>query len=114
MDEMGWFAEGLAVRVSGQLYSSHRGVALQAVKDGLAPKSLAAAWSGKHRYGVAGSMAKFVEAKWGKRTVLDLLKATSNVQALKRLSTTQESFLRDWRTWVERAEHGEKSESSIN
>lgn len=102
MDDVAWFIEGLAVRVSGQLESSHRGVAQKAIIEGTAPKTLEAAWSGKHRYGIAGSMARFVETTWGKATVLDLLKATSNSEALNRLKTTEDRFLRDWRAWVER------------
>jgi hypothetical protein len=101
MDEMGWFAEGLAVRVSGQLESVHKEVAKRAVNEGKVPNLLSEAWSGKYRYGVAGSMVKFVEAKWGKGKVLDLLKATSNPEALKMLNLSDGDFIHAWRQWVE-------------
>src|SRR5262249_41774892 len=54
MDELGWFVEGLAVYVSGQLEHSHQSSARTAIAEGRAPTNLAKAWSGKHRYGVCG------------------------------------------------------------
>jgi hypothetical protein len=76
-------------------------VAKRAVNEGKVPNLLSEAWSGKYRYGVAGSMVKFVEAKWGKGKVLDLLKATSNPEALKMLNLSDGDFIHAWRQWVE-------------
>lgn len=100
MDDMGWFIEGLAVLVSGQLEGHHAAVAKEAIATGRAPTSLAAAWSGRLRYGVCGSMAAYVDAHWGRAKVADLLSAASNASALDRLGVTEPAFLSGWQAWV--------------
>src|SRR5262249_4104940 len=72
MDDLGWFVEGLAVYVSGQLENAHRDAASQALAKGQAPVSLAKAWGGRYRYGVCGSMVRFVDERWGRQMLSDL------------------------------------------
>jgi hypothetical protein len=100
MDEMGWFVEGLAVLVSGQLENAHRTGASEAIKAGRAPKSLADAWSGRYRYAVCGSMVQFVEARFGRALVNQLLSVTSTAEALKLLNTSEQDFLEAWKAHV--------------
>lgn len=96
MDDMGWFVEGLAVYVSGQLEHTHRTAAADAIRLGKAPAKLADAWAGKHRYGVSGSLVEFVEKRYGRETIRKLLTITSNGDALKLLDTTEAQLLHDW------------------
>jgi hypothetical protein len=100
MDDCGWFVEGLAVYVSGQLERSHRGAAAEAIRAGKAPAHLADAWSGRYRYGVAGSMVAFVDHKYG-RAVLDrMLAVTTNAEALALMKTNEGDFLAAWKAGV--------------
>jgi hypothetical protein len=100
MDECGWFVEGLAVYVSGQLDQSHRTAARDALKAGKAPTRLADAWSGRYRYGVSGSMVEFVDQRYRRDVVKKLLGVVSNREALKLLKTTEDEFLAAWKGHV--------------
>jgi len=97
MDDLGWFVEGLAVLVSGQLDAEHRRDARRAIAAGLAPTRLATAWSGRWRYGVAGSLAEYVDRRWGRATVTAMLADTTQSGLLARLGVTEEELLSRWR-----------------
>jgi Collagenase len=100
MDDLGWFVEGLATYVSGQLSHEHRGAAIKAIQADKAPRRLADAWSGQYRYGVCGSMVEFVDQRWGRETIWKLLSVTKPDVALKLLGVTEEQFLEDWQKSV--------------
>src|SRR5262249_37261374 len=100
MDDSGWFIEGLAVLVSGQLERSHRTAAREALQAVKAPTRLADAWSGRYRYGVSGSMVEFVDNRYGRDAIKKLLKVVSNEDAMKLLKTTEREFLEAWKEHV--------------
>lgn len=100
LDDLGWFTEGLATYVSGQLDAQHAGRAADAIARGEAPEHLADAWSGPYRYGVAGSMVAFIDATWGRHHLRALLHATSTVDLLDALGVTEAGFLDRWEGWV--------------
>lgn len=100
LKEIGWFAEGLATYVSGQLEARHEGRATAAIREGRAPDRLADAWSGPDRYGVAGSMVAFIHDAWGRETLHALLAATSQAELLGELGTSEQDFLACWKDWV--------------
>jgi hypothetical protein len=90
---MGWFVEGLAVFVSGQLRDGH----LAIPPDGLVPASLAETWSGKYRYYVAGELVKTIDTRWGHPTLLRLVRARSNAEILSILGISESELLAHWR-----------------
>jgi hypothetical protein len=96
LDSIGWFIEGLAVLVSGRLDSSWLADAIQVVKEDRAPARLAQFWSGKERYALAGSLVSFVDRKYSRERISQLLRATSQTEILKLLNTTEESLISDW------------------
>jgi hypothetical protein len=96
-DDLGWFIEGLAVLVSGQLTDDRVTQVRTAIAAGTAPNKLDEVWSGKLRYGFAGSLASYVDTRWGRATTRRLLAATSNAEALKLLGTTEPALLVDWK-----------------
>lgn len=100
MDEVGWFVEGLAVLVSDQLDARRMTQVRAAVADDAGPTALADAWSGPARYGVGGSMVRFIETTWGRPLLFDLMAETSNAAILSRLGLTEQEFLTRWRTWL--------------
>ena len=96
-DDLAWFIEGVAVLVSGQLTDARVAQVRAAVAAGTAPRKLDDVWSGKLKYGFAGSLAAYVDKRWGRPTTRRLLAATSNAQALAMLGTTEYVLLADWR-----------------
>ena len=100
MDDVGWFVEGLAVFVSGQLDHDRLSAAAAAVKAGTAPTTLATLWSGPQKYGLAGSMIAYVDATYGRQTVIDLLPMTRQDEILAKLGVTEAQLLDDWRAWL--------------
>ena len=97
MDELAWFVEGLATTVSGQLEDSHAGDARAALNAGRGPKSLAKAWSGRYRYGVSGSLVRFIETTRGRAMIDRLLRVGTNAAAMATLGTSEGAFLSAWR-----------------
>jgi hypothetical protein len=99
LDSIGWFIEGLAVLVSGQLDAKR----VQEAKTALAhkaPASLGEVWSGKHRYGLAGTLVKFVLARRGLGGARQLLAYTRAEQFLSDLGLSESELLERWRQWV--------------
>ena len=97
MENLGWFIEGLAVLVSGQLDSTRINSLAEAKEQNKLPADLKTAWSGKYRYAVSGSLVGFVKDKWGKETILKLMKCTKENEVLKLLNTTENELLDEWK-----------------
>lgn len=100
LEDIGWFIEGLATYVSGQLETSHARRAAEALDAGEGPDRLAEAWSGPYRYGVAGSLVAFIDERWGRDSLIAALEITSPEEFHGLLGTTEDEFLADWETWV--------------
>lgn len=100
LEDIGWFIEGLATYVSGQLETSHAGRAAEALAESSGPERLADAWSGPYRYGVAGSLVEFVDEQWGRETLRAALEVSTQDQLLALLGTTETGFLAGWENWV--------------
>ena len=100
LEDIGWFIEGLATYVSGQLEASHEGRAAEALAAGEGPERLADAWSGPYRYGVAGSLVAYIEERWGGDTLRAALDATTQDELLGLLEVTEADLLAGWERWV--------------
>ena len=99
MDETGWFLEGLAIYVAGQLDATRERQAREAAAAGR-PTSRAQARSGTGRYAVAGSLVRYVDQTYGRAALKAMLRAVSNEELLATLGTTEERLLADWRASV--------------
>lgn len=99
-EEVGWFAEGLAVVVAGQLNRGRYSDPADAIREGAAPEKLQNAWSGQHRYAVAGSIADYIDKTYGRGVLFDLMSVTTEVEFLARLGTSEQQLLDAWRAWV--------------
>jgi len=99
-EPIGWFIEGVAVLVSGQLAEKKRFTAAQAIKDGRAPRRLTNAWSGKYRYGVSGSLVAYLDHTLGRPRLRSLLAATSPAELLAGIGMTEDELLQGWQRWV--------------
>lgn len=100
LDAIGWFVEGLAVLVSGQLDAGHLAAAKEAIEHGKAPTQLANAWSGKYRYGVSGSLVQHIENRYGREKLISLLSSTSEKEILDELQLTEQELLTQWQKAV--------------
>lgn len=100
LEDLGWFIEGLATYISGQLEAAHAGRAAEALAEGEGPRKLGEAWSGPYRYGVAGSLVAYVDDRWGRETLRAALEVTTQDQLLDLLDTTEAEFLIAWERWV--------------
>lgn len=99
-DDIGWFVEGLAVYASGQLDHDRLSRPEEAIRNGAAPTALAKAWSGKYRYGVAGSLVAYIDKTYGRKTLIALLPATTQAEILGELGLSEAELLERWKAWV--------------
>lgn len=99
-EEIGWFVEGLAVVVAGQLNRDRYSDPAAAVRAGAAPSKLQDAWSGQHRYAIAGSMVDYIDKHYGRDVLYDLMRVTTEADFLDRLDVGEQELLSAWRIWV--------------
>ena len=100
MDDAGWFVEGLAFHVAGQLTEQRLARVRSAVAEGQSPARLTDAFSGQLRYDTSASIVRFIEIRWGRATLKKLLPVMTNAEILALLATTEENLLAAWREWV--------------
>jgi hypothetical protein len=100
LEEIGWFVEGLAAYASGQLEGRHKGAARKAIETNAAPKKLAKAWSGPHRYGVSGSLVQYIDVTYGREMILKMLPVASQTDLLNMIKLTEPQLLDAWRKFV--------------
>ena len=101
LDGIDWFVEGLANFASGQLDEQR----LQGVRKALAdlksqPTQLKQVWSGKDRYGQAGSLVAYIDRRFGRAMLVRMLAATTPQQLLDMLGLTEAQLIADWRASV--------------
>ena len=99
-EEVGWFIEGLAVHVSGQLDQDHTAEPREAIDQGEAPTHLSEAWSGKYRYGVCGSLVAYMDSVFGRDTLRDMLAVTNQVDLLALAGVTESELLFRWKEFI--------------
>lgn len=97
MDDLGWFAEGVAVLVSGQLDDERRAQAKEAIEAGVALTQLEDAWSGQYRYAVGGTLAEFVYQRLGREGLLAALSYEKLPELLEALKMSADEVLAAWK-----------------
>lgn len=102
MDELGWWIEGIAVYASGQLDEARLAGVRDLLGKNAAPNVLKKFWSGKNKYGLAGSMAAWIDKSSGRAVVFNLLSCADTSQVLKTLQTDETALLEAWgKYWAE-------------
>jgi hypothetical protein len=96
---LGWFVEGAAVLGSGQLDAAARS-RVRALVMTYSPATPQSALTGPSGYDVVGSMAHYIDQRYGRASLADLLTARSESELLERLGTSRAQFLEDWRAFV--------------
>ncbi len=97
MDAMGWLVEGLAVHVSGQLTPQRIEGVKKLMNENKEPKKLENIWSGKNKYGSAGSLVRFIDKIYGRQKLYGLLAFSDSAEALNYLGISEEKLLQEWK-----------------
>lgn len=100
LDEIAWFVEGLATYVSGQLDTERFDRAkAELAKLGHAPP-LSALWTGPDRYGMSGSLVRYIDETFGRKTLIQMLGASNQDDLLSMIDLEEDELLENWRRWM--------------
>lgn len=91
-----WLVEGLAVYASGQCDSLRLAEVKQDIKENKIPDKLENFWTGKHKYGLAGSMMMYIDKKFGRKKVIELLPLVSKEQVMEKLGISEQQLIEEW------------------
>lgn len=94
-----WLVEGFATYASGQLDTGRISGVKESDNQKL-PASLDVFWTGKLKYGLAGSAVMFIDKKFGRSVLLSLLTLTTKAEVLQKLGVTEEQFILHWKEFV--------------
>lgn len=95
-----WFVEGLATYASGQCDAVRMVEIKNAIKRNEAPLALDNFWKGSLKYGLSGSMVKYIDVKFGRNKLNALLKFTDKSELLKSLGVTEQELVEGWRNYI--------------
>jgi hypothetical protein len=91
-----WLAEGFATYASGQLTESRLEEVRKLVEENKAPATLDDFWKGKHRYGLSGSVVRFIDKKFGRSALLNLLALRKKSEVLETLQISEHELITAW------------------
>jgi hypothetical protein len=97
-----WFVEGLAVYVSGQCDSTRLGEIKNALSAGAIPMDLDKFWTGNLKYGLSGSVVMYIDYKFGRQELIDLLNLNKKDELLEKLNIKEPDFLNGWEQYIEK------------
>lgn len=100
-DGIDWFVEGLATFASGQCDSSRIAEVKKAIIEKKIPKELDNFWTGNIKYGLAGSIVMFIDEKYGREKLKDLLPMNKKSQIVIALKTTESELLEEWKKCIQ-------------
>lgn len=95
-----WFVEGLATYASGQCDSVRLSEVKKSLAEGKIPERLDDFWTGKIKYGLSGSVVMFIDHKYGRTKLIELLPFTKKTEMLSALRTTESELLAGWRKYL--------------
>jgi hypothetical protein len=96
-----WFVEGLATFASGQADASRMAEVKKAILENSIPKSLDEFWTGKIKYGLSGSVVKYIDHRYGRNKLIELLPLNKKLEILSLLKTTEPELLAEWKMYVQ-------------
>jgi len=99
MDDFGWLTEGLANYASGQLTDGKLAQVREQIRLGNTPGQLVDFWKGRFRYQQSGSLIRFIDKKYGREKLKELLPLTNLTDMMKTLKTTEAELIADWKVF---------------
>lgn len=100
VQQLDWFVEGLATYASGQCDRARLAEVQQAVTAGKIPPTLDQFWTGKLRYGLSGSVVMYLDHKYGRQKLLELLPLNNKKNLLERLGISEKELMDGWRAFI--------------
>ena len=100
VDNIDWFVEGLAVYASGQCDSIRLSAVRNAIVRNTIPSSLDQFWTGDLKYGLSGSVIMYLDARYGRTKLIELLKYNKKDQVLTALATSEKELLSGWTRYI--------------
>jgi hypothetical protein len=95
-----WFVEGLATYASGQCDSARISEVRSALIDDNIPMKLSDFWSGKLRYGLSATVVMYIDEKYGREKLIELLIYNDINDILESLNATETEILSGWRKFI--------------
>lgn len=102
VDGIDWFVEGLATYASGQCDSLRIAEIRKAISDNNIPKKLDDFWKGNLRYGLSGSVVLYIDKKYGRGKLKELLHFNKKTDLLLTLNTTESELLEKWKEYIKK------------
>jgi hypothetical protein len=100
VEGMDWFVEGLATYASGQCDSLRIAQVKEAIAENKIPNTLNDFWTGKFKYGLSGSVVMFIDAKYGRNVLADLLIYNKKSDLLAALKISESELISEWKTYL--------------
>lgn len=100
-EDIDWFIEGLATFASGQCDSSRIAEVKNAISENKIPSNLDKFWTGKIKYGLSGSVVKYIDQKYGREKLKQLLPLNKNADILSNLKITESELLNQWKKYMQ-------------
>lgn len=91
-----WFTEGLATYISGMLDLDYAGAVQSRLNAGFAPTTLAQVWADQASYPLSASIVRYIDRRFGRAALRDLLDARSSATILTRLGIGEAELLAAW------------------
>ena len=97
---MDWFVEGLATYASGQCNKERIKPVKESIQAGESPTELANFWKGQNRYGNSGTMVMYIDQKYGRQMLMDLLSENRGKSLMEKLKVSEEELITAWKDFV--------------
>jgi hypothetical protein len=96
-----WFVEGLATYASGQVDDKRRGDLKLLERQNKIPTSLDEFWKGKHKYGLSGGVVMYIDRKYGRATIVDILPLTRKDEVLAVLKVSEANLIEGFKRYIQ-------------
>ncbi len=97
-----WFVEGLATYASGQCDTFRITEIKKAISENKIPLSLDKFWTGNLKYGLSGSVVMYIDNKYGRGRLKELLPFNKNTKLLDSLGISETDLLNEWKIFIEK------------
>ena len=95
-----WLIEGLAVYASGQSDTTRISEVKKAIMNNEIPENLDGFWSGKNKYGLSGTLVMYIDFKYGREKLIELLPLSKKSEVLTALKVTEQDLLDSWKFYM--------------
>lgn len=100
VENIDWFVEGLAVYASGQCDSFRMEAVKKDIQDRTFPHTLNKFWTGPDRYALSGSVVMFLDRKYGRAKLKELLPFNKKEDILTVLQIQEPALIAAWVEFV--------------